>query len=80
VVAALNAATESVFKALASQTAVGENPVEINTPAMALSAVKKLPSEVGGSALSVGAGTFGMPKASGSDNSSEPVDMKVCKD
>ena len=76
-VAALNAATESVFKALSSQTALGENPVQIKTPAMALAAVKKLPSELGGSALNVGEGTFGMPMASGSDNSSEPVDMKV---
>ena len=75
--AAINAATDKVFKALSSQTALGEEPVSIQTPAMALAAVKKLPSEVAGSEMSIGGGKFGMPKASSSDNSSDPVDMKV---
>ena len=79
VVAAIEAATESIFKALSSQTALGEDPVAIKTPAMALTAVKKLPSEVGSSPMSVGEGSFGMPKASGDDNNTEPVDMKVCQ-
>ena len=78
VVAAINAATDKVFKALSSQTALGEEPVSIQTPAMALAAVKKLPSEVAGSEMTIGGGgKFGMPKTSSSDNSSDPVDMKV---
>ena len=77
VVAALTAAVEKVSKALASQTAVGEDPVAIKTPAMALSTVKKLPSELAGSKLKVGDGDFAMPKGKDSGNGSEPVDMKV---
>ncbi|XP_028406520.1 polycystin-1-like isoform X2 [Dendronephthya gigantea] len=76
VVAALTSATEKVSKALAGQTAVGEDPVAIKTPAMALSTVKKLPSELAGSKLKVGDGDFAMPMGEDSGNSSEPVDMK----
>jgi hypothetical protein len=50
----------------------------IQTPAMALSAVKKLPSELGGSQMSIGDGKFDMPMASSSENNTDPVDMKVC--
>ena len=77
-VAALVAATDKTFQALASQTSVGEDPTEINTPAMSLSAVKKLPSEVAGSGLNVGSGKFGLPMTStGNATDDSPVDMKV---
>ena len=76
-VASLNGATDKVFQALASQSALGEDAVMIQTPAMALTSSKKLPSELGGSEMSIGEGTFGMPMASSSDNNTDPVDMKV---
>lgn len=75
--AVLDKTTEMLFKAVVGQTSLGEDPVMIQTPAMALTAVKKLASELGGSKMSVGAGTFRMPMTSRSDNSADPVDMKV---
>ena len=79
VVGSLNGATDKVFKAMASQSSLGEEPVNINTPAMALTAVKKTPAELAGASMNVGGGTFAMPKmaSAGNESDEDPVDMKV---